>query len=289
MNVLNTYNEFDSNHFELNVDHYGAEICDKGYSFGPSIRSNYVLHFIIEGQGTFTINNQTITLKEGDLFLLPKDQVTFYQADKEKPWTYIWVGFSGSRAQQILEYTQLLETYCLHSNLKSDILNQMLAIIQFADKPLTRESDLLMTGELYKLLAFLSEEFPNPSSRTSNNLADSYVEQALKIIHSQYHKNLKITDIANKLALSRSYLYRIFKEKTGFSLKDYLLKIKMNRSIELLSDPKLSISEVANSVGYTDSLIFSKVFKQYFKTSPTNYRKFHQEVSYDSEEFTSSL
>ena len=55
MNILNIYNELDSHNFDLNVDHYGAEQCDKGYSFGPTIRDNFVLHFITKGKGKILV------------------------------------------------------------------------------------------------------------------------------------------------------------------------------------------------------------------------------------------
>lgn len=41
MNVLNTYQEFDYNQFDLNVDHYGSENCASNYAFGPSVRDDY--------------------------------------------------------------------------------------------------------------------------------------------------------------------------------------------------------------------------------------------------------
>lgn len=77
MNILNTYNEFNTNNFDLNVDHYGAEICAKNYSFGPTVRDNYVLHFIVDGKGKFTIDGITTQLKTGDMFILPKGKVAF--------------------------------------------------------------------------------------------------------------------------------------------------------------------------------------------------------------------
>lgn len=74
MNILNSYNELDSHNFDLNIDHYGAEQCDKNYSFGPTIRDNYVLHFITEGKGKISILGETTELAAGDLFILPKKQ-----------------------------------------------------------------------------------------------------------------------------------------------------------------------------------------------------------------------
>ncbi|QGX00002.1 AraC family transcriptional regulator [Streptococcus ruminicola] len=273
MNVLNTYNEFDTNNFDLNVDHYGAEICDKNYSFGPTVRDNYVLHFIVDGKGTFKIDGTTTGLKTGDMFILPKGKVTFYQADSKHPWTYLWVGFSGSKAESILNKTQLLEHYFCHSTLNSKILDQLVKLTQFRDQKLDDVTELQLIAELYKLLAFLMEELPSKSMSDSNILIQNYIKQTKKIIHTQYSKTLKVSQIAKKLNLNRSYLYKIFKEETGYSIKDYLGQIRMEKSADLLINTTFHISEVANAVGFPDALAFSKAFKKHFDQSPSNYRK----------------
>ncbi|CDO17469.1 AraC-like ligand binding domain protein [Streptococcus gallolyticus] len=273
MNVLNTYNEFDTNNFDLNVDHYGAEICDKNYSFGPTIRDNFVLHFIVDGKGKFTIDGKTIELGVGDMFILPKGKVTFYQADKKHPWTYLWVGFSGSKAESILSKTQLLEQYFCHSTLKSKVLDQIVKLTQFRDQKLDDITELQLIAELYKLLAFLIEEFPSKAMSDSSILIQNYIKQAKKIIHTQYGNPLKISEIAKKLNLNRSYLYKIFKEETGYSLKDYLIQIRMEKSADLLTSTTFHISEIANAIGFPDALTFSKAFKKHFGQSPSNYRK----------------
>ena len=282
MNVLNTYNEFDTNNFDLNVDHYGAEICDKNYSFGPTIRDNFVLHFIVDGKGKFTIDGQTTELGVGDMFILPKGKVTFYQADKEHPWTYLWVGFSGSKAESILSKTQLLEQYFCHSTLKSKVLDQIVKLTQFRDQKLDDVTELQLIAELYKLLAYLIEESPSKAISDGSILIQNYIRQTKKIIHSQYGTSLKVGEIANKLNLNRSYLmlvqlilknFKIFKEETGYSIKDYIVQVRMEKSADLLTNTTFHISEVANAVGFTDGLTFSKAFKKYFNQSPSNYRK----------------
>lgn len=273
MNVLNTYNEFDTNNFDLNVDHYGAEICEGNYSFGPTIRDNFVLHFIVDGKGKFTIDGQTIELGVGDMFILPKGKVTFYQADKKHPWTYLWVGFSGSKAENILSKTQLLEQYFCHSTLKSKVLDQIVKLTQFRDQKLDDITEVQLIAELYKLLAFLIEEFPSKAMSDSSILIQNYIKQAKKIIHTQYGTSLKVGEIADKLNLNRSYLYKIFKEETGYAIKDYIVQVRMEKSADLLTNTTFHISEVANAVGFTDALAFSKAFKKYFNQSPSNYRK----------------
>ncbi|HEM6111650.1 TPA: AraC family transcriptional regulator [Streptococcus suis] len=274
MNILNIYNEFDSHNFDLNVDHYGAEQCDSGYSFGPTIRDNYVLHFITNGKGKISINGETTELTAGDIFVLPKNQSIFYQADENTPWTYTWVGFSGSRAETILSQTRLLEKYFLHSHLESEILKKMIDINQTAVQSLPMITELILIGHLNQLLAALVQEFPNESLKEASTLAKTYVHHAIKIIHSQYNSPIKVSAIAEKLALSRSYLYKIFKQETGYSIKDYIVQVKMNHACQLLANPDLSITEIANSVGYQDPLTFSSAFKNQYHQSPSDYRKF---------------
>lgn len=273
MNILNTYNEFNTNNFDLNVDHYGAEICSKNYSFGPTVRDNYVLHFIVDGKGKFTIDGITTQLKTGDMFILPKGKVAFYQADGEHPWTYLWVGFSGSKAENILSKTQLLDHYFCHSTLESKVLDQIVKLTQFRDQKLDDVTELQLTAELYKLLAFLMKEFPSKAMSDSSILIQNYIKQSKKIIHTQYGNPLKISDIAKKLNLNRSYLYKIFKEETDYSLKDYLIQIRMEKSADLLTRTTFHISEIANAVGFPDALAFSKAFKKHFGQSPSHYRK----------------
>ena len=273
MNVLNTYNEFDTNNFDLNVDHYGAEVCEGNYSFGPTLRDNFVLHFIVDGKGKFTIDGQTTELGVGDMFILPKGKVTFYQADSKHPWTYLWVGFSGSKAENILSKTQLLEQYFCHSTLKSKVLDQIVKLTQFRDQKLDDVTELQLIAELYKLLAYLIEESPSKVASDGSILIQNYIRQTKKIIHSQYGTSLKVGEIADKLNLNRSYLYKIFKEETGYAIKDYIVQVRMEKSADLLTNTTFHISEVANAVGFTDALAFSKAFKKYFNQSPSNYRK----------------
>lgn len=277
MNILTAYNEFDSHNFDLNVDHYGAEQCDKGYSFGPTIRDDYVLHFITEGKGKIVVNGITNYLSVGDLFILPKDISIFYQADNLDPWTYIWVGFSGSRSEALLNQSQLLKNYYLKSTLNSKILEYMYKINTIQINPIPSITELLLIGYLNQLLAALIEEFPNETLMNPETQTKHYVQQAIKLIHSHYNSPIKVSEIASSLALSRSYLYKIFKQETGLSIKDYILQVKMKRSCQLLENSTRSIAEIASSVGYQDSLAFSTAFKHHFQVCPSQFRKIHQQ------------
>ena len=75
------------------------------------------------------------------------------------------------------------------------------------------------------------------------------------------------------MGLSVSRIEHIFKETTGMSIKQYHIKLRMNKARYLLKRTDLSISKIAETIGYTDSLYFSKLFKKHVGCSPKKYRE----------------
>ena len=56
------------------------------------------MHFVLSGKGRLVVNKTEYLIEEKQIFLIEPDQMVFYQADKENPWTYSWVGFNGKLA-----------------------------------------------------------------------------------------------------------------------------------------------------------------------------------------------
>lgn len=80
----------------------GYARCEPLHSFGPAVRPNYILHFVLEGKGTYQIGEQKYRISKGQGFLIEPDISVFYQADREHPWTYLWVGFGGTKAHKFV-------------------------------------------------------------------------------------------------------------------------------------------------------------------------------------------
>ena len=67
--------------------------------FGPSVRSVFVLTYIISGKGYYEVNNKTYTLTAGDSFLIyPGIKVKYYPDENDK-WEYIWIDFNGDKVE----------------------------------------------------------------------------------------------------------------------------------------------------------------------------------------------
>lgn len=80
----------------------GFAECKPLHSYGPAARPNYILHYVMKGKGIYQVGETKYPLKEGQAFLIEPESLTFYQADKTDPWSYLWVGFGGTEAQRFV-------------------------------------------------------------------------------------------------------------------------------------------------------------------------------------------
>lgn len=68
---------------DLSLYSAGYEECTPGYSYGPTLRSYQLIHFVLNGEGEFRINEHVFHLKAGDAFLIPAGKITYYEASKQ--------------------------------------------------------------------------------------------------------------------------------------------------------------------------------------------------------------
>jgi AraC-like DNA-binding protein len=261
-----------SNDFFKNLDAFvytcGYETCSPGHSYGPAVRSGYLIHYVLGGAGYFKTGGRMYRLKEGDAFLIYPDELIYYEADKKNPWTYTWIGFQGVKIKGYLERTSLLASPVFHYG-KDDRI-RLCHEKMFEANRLTANRDLMMNSILYEYLFLLVSKFPREQF-TSREKQISYVEEVLKFLESNYPQKISIQALADSLGLNRSYLHRLFKSATGASLQEYLLDLRIRKACSLLKSTDLSVTIISHSVGYEDTLYFSRLFKKKKGVSPSQY------------------
>lgn len=102
---------------------------------------------------------------------------------------------------------------------------------------------------------------------------EGVVGEIKKYIEDHLDEDLSRNTLAELACLNPSYLARLFRNKTGYSLVDYITNRKIERVQKLLATTNLSVSQIAFSVGYTNMPYFSKVFKKVSGCTPVEYRK----------------
>ena len=258
--------------FEMNVDECGIEQGIPGLGYNYEVLKNAVIHYVTKGYGTFKFNGKVYNLKQGDIFILLKGMQVEYVASIDDPWEYYWIGFSGSNANEYLNRTSITNSCVANCKENSKIPQIILNMCEISKtyNP-SKSDDILLLKELYSLLYALIEEFPKPFEYKDKEL-HTYIQDALNFINSNYMHSITVQEIADYVNLSRSYLYKMFIKNLGISPQRYLINLRMYKATLLLKSTKLPIGEVANSVGYSDSLLFSKTFSKHFSMSPLNYR-----------------
>ena len=142
---------------ELYLCFCGYAKCGAGHSFGPAVRPNYIIHYILEGRGSYTVDGVRYELEAGQGFLIEPRRQTFYRADESEPWSYLWVGFDGKRAEEYLKGMGLGENRliyrCSHgSQLKETVLKML------RHNTYTASDQFILEGLLYSFFGVLSED-----------------------------------------------------------------------------------------------------------------------------------
>ena len=266
------WSKYKKENFEMNIDECGIEQGIPGFGYKYKVIKNSVIHYVSKGYGTFKVNDKIYNLKEGDIFILFKGMDVEYMASMDNPWEYYWVGFSGSKTSEYLNRTSIIDSYVANCNENSKIPSIILNMCEISKNYNPSNSDdILLLNELYSLLYVLIKEFPKPFEYKDKEI-HKYIQDAINFINSNYMNNITVNEIAEHVNLSRSYLYKMFIKNLKISPQKYLINLRMYKATLLLKNTKLPIGEVASSVGYSDSLLFSKIFSRYFSMSPLNYR-----------------
>ena len=99
------------------------------------------------------------------------------------------------------------------------------------------------------------------------------VIEVQKYINRNYsNEELSISEIANSLGISQTYLTRLFKRELGMTFADYLTNVRIKNAIILMRDPSLKLYEIAKLIGYSTQHYFSNVFRKYVGISPQDYK-----------------
>lgn len=255
----------------VTLDYCGKEKCIADHIFGPYVRKDYVIHFIKDGKGTYHWNNKKYELKKGQAFLIYPEEVTTYKADSKDPWSYLWIGFHGYRAEEFLDNMGFSRKQPILEIENIKQVESHIDRILLANK-LTCANELKRLSELLALFAFIMEEHPKVDQKKAVYPGELYVRYALEYMMNHYNEKIKIDDLADIIGISRSYFTGIFKKEVKMSPQEYLKNLRMEKAAFLLHSSEESIQEIAQQSGYEDSLSFSKAFKQKHGVSPSVFR-----------------
>ncbi len=256
---------------DLRLIFCGREKCSALHSWGPAVRPNYIIHYILEGKGIYQMGSESWELREGEGFLIEPEVQTFYQADWNHPWTYCWIGFDGNLVPALLGELGLggdrLTFWCDKKEELKTLFESILRHQQYSEV-----NDLILESLLYQFFAILIGD-SQVMSRELSGKRNDYVQGTIQYIRNNYFRPIKVKDMTAYAGINRSYLYSLFMNEVGMSPSDYLANFRLTRAAEMLKLTSYSIESIAHSCGYQDAQVFSKAFKQKYQITPLKFRR----------------
>lgn len=268
-----SYKASNQENLSLGVYNTGYQKCEPSYSWGPGTRDHYLFHFVTEGRGHLETNGQVLEIERGGLFLIRPNEVVVYTADQDDPWEYYWVGFNGTEARRLIHLTMFAHgERLLYPENPEEIRSRLIQIYQ--SRGSTPEAETRMLGGLYLFLSMLMEA----ASAEQQTTAKQYVDHAVRYISRNYSREIGVPDIADAVGVSASHLYRLFSKELYISPVAFLIQYRINEACSLLHNSSLSVREIALSVGFSDPLYFSRVFRRIKGVPPSKYQQSVEEI-----------
>lgn len=108
----------------------------------------------------------------------------------------------------------------------------------------------------------------------NNKKKDDYIISTItSYIQEHYDNDIYVELLANKLNLTSNYVSAYFKDKVGINLSEYINKIRINKSIDLLETTSFKVKDISQKVGFSNVNTFIRVFKKHIGATPVEYKK----------------
>ncbi len=262
---------------DLSVHQTGFQsgVCQPNVCLGQE--DDYRLFYVIDGSITLSVDGKAYTVQKRQGICLYPAAVCSYLADSSSGWSLYWISFSGAGAAHFVQLAGLSPPSLLFSSDHEGLLGYTFKQITEVNDHY-QEQNLGLLGLLLRILSCLIER----NAKSDMLLAplkqtDDYIRTTMDYISKNFtRKNLSITEISGHVGLNSSYLGAVFQKNVHLSIKEYLIRYRINRSLDLLKDTDLPIGSIANSVGYEDPLLFSKMFRKVKGLPPSNFRRLNQ-------------
>ncbi|MBE7722410.1 AraC family transcriptional regulator [Lacrimispora indolis] len=262
-------------------------VRDQEYSMPMKhFHDTYELYFLLEGERHYFIEKQTYYVKTGDVVLINREQVHKTSQAGSKKHDRILLQLSG----------RVLEPWLKSAGLYSleRIFDDYYGVTRLTEKEWDEIKELLLgiseemihRRERYEVMVRLklSQILLMVCRSRKKNLLKEMPQTVQTAKHGKVHEVAEyltlhcetgesLEELSESFFISKSYLSRIFREVTGFSVNEYRNLARVRKARELLAGSGYSITEISEILGFESVTYFERVFKKHTDMTPLKYRK----------------
>lgn len=250
------------------IQNAGRMECLSTYYTLRSNLDSYLLLYVNDGCGQLKYENKSYDLKKGDVFFIDCKQSHYYSTT-QAPWTHTDIHLTGPLMPEL--YLRFASDGNISFSLAApEEFYKMIENLFYTYQHERTENAWNISNQIERILLYLikaksKKEFTDPLTETLH-LLRCYIE-------NNFTKDFTIDELAAFSGVSKYYLIREFKKKTGYTPIDYIIELRITNAKSLLADTTLSIQEIAQLCGFNSMNNFLKHFEKRTNTTPTAYRK----------------
>lgn len=249
--------------YPLYINCIGTTKCSEGID-NITFRYDYYLIYMHEGSLTLHTPQIDVTLRKGEIIVLPPYTTIAKTSRKGENINYLWMHFTGSNADELLNHVHFetnkvynIGVHFIFSNYWKNLYREFI----INDEYVIEASATILTSIFYDFARYTKKQL------------SSYNLKTIHYIHENLAEDYTLEKLADIEKLSKSRYRNLFTEIMGVSPINYVIDQRMNAAADMLTNTTFPISEISKKVGYEDSYYFSRLFKNRVGVSPVRYRK----------------
>lgn len=249
--------------------------------------SFYEVFIFLSGNANYIIEGKTYKLRPGDILLTSNEDIHCPEIYQGKPYERFVIWLSSDFFEYIKDFCDDLSTCFADASSKDYRLirpsehafTKMKQCINQLDSlriDFNIGNKALIYAKMIELLVHISRTYYDTIDTTisiSEDISeDNQINQVITYINEHLSEELSLDLIADTFYLSKFYLSKKFKQYTGLSIYQYILKKRLIFARNMISN-EIPVTEAYKLSGFGDYSNFLKAFKREFSCTPTNYKK----------------
>ena len=245
----------------------------------PHGMKGYILHLTTLGKGTIFDGQNSFYATKGQLLLFSPQAIHHYHRSKEsKYWSHKWIYFyPNPRWTQWLNWSDTQQHIGKIKLQDQEDIDEISNIFTQIEKD-SQSHNAFKEDMAVSLLEYLLIKCISAEKREVSQVLDSRIITVQNLITQDLSQNWTITELAQQVYLSTSRLSHLFSQIVGMSIMQWIENQRILETKKSLYFSDRSIAMLAKTVGYSDPLYFSKVFKKHTGLSPSQFRQQYKKV-----------
>lgn len=234
-------------------------------------KDSYLVHYVLEGQGSLTTQKAAYSLSAGDAFLITHDTPGIVSPHPDVSWDTVFFALHGKWVSKLLESSVFGPSLKPVAHMQGErLFDTIYELIQAVEQGAPRRDWLCLQAAIDLLMQCQLAHTDAPPGTTA---AQRCWSRAQEYLEKQHSLSFTVQEMARDLFIDPSFLYRVCKSETGLSPHAYLVNYRLNKAEQYMCMDSLSLAELAAMAGFDSYTAFYRAFVRRHGVSPQQWRK----------------